>query len=185
MNKGKFILIFIAILSASGCSSIAPQYQSDFNLINDLKDMSIYPLNSGSFIDGESVNSITLRGGAMNSPYNNSYASYLKNALEEDLKQSGHWDPNSKIIISGELLKNEIDASGFSTGESNISAKFIVSRNDNEIYNKIHSIHHEWESSFIGAIAIPNAQNNYPVSIQKLLREFFLDEDLLNALKRK
>ncbi len=184
MKIVKLTIVFIAIILASGCSSVAPQYQSDFSLINDLKEMNIPPLKSGTFLDHESVNSITLRGGAMTSPFNNSYAEYLKKALEEDLKQSGHWDSHSKIIISGELVKNELDASGFSIGESDITAKFIVSKDNDIIYDKTHSIHHEWESSFVGAIAIPNAQNNYPVSIQKLLRKFFSDGDLLAVLKK-
>lgn len=181
----KLTIVFMAIVMASGCSSVAPQYQSDFSSINDLKEMDIQPLKSGSFLDHGSVNSITLRGGAMTSPYNNSYAEYLKKALEEDLKQSGHWDSGSEIVISGELISNELDASGFSVGESDISAKFVVSKNNDVIYNKIHSVHHEWESSFVGAIAIPNAQKNYPVAVQKLLRKFFLDNDLLAVLKNK
>lgn len=186
MNTIKVISIFFVFLIMTGCSSIAPQYQPDFELVNKLKDTKLSPMRSGKFTDGHvSVNEVTLRGGTMHSPFEESYAKYLKKALEEELKQSFLWGPSSKIVISGVLLKNEVDSSGFSVGESDVSARFIVTDNNKEVYNKVHTIHHEWESSFIGAIAIPNAQNNYPVTIQKLLKSFLLDKKFLNTLAKK
>lgn len=185
MNLAKLVTIFVIVFSVWGCSSIAPQYQPDFDLVNELKDMDLSSMTSGNFTESDkSVNHITLRGGVMISPYNRSYAEYLRKALEEDLKQSSLWDPSSNIIISGVLIKNEFDGSGISIGESDMSAQFVVTKDGSEIYSKIHTIHHEWESSFAGAIAVPRARKNYPVSIQKLLRAFFLDKELLASLKR-
>jgi hypothetical protein len=185
MNIRKTLLVLLVILIASGCSTVAPQYQPDFNLVNELKDLDLPGMKSGEFTAAnDSVNHISIRGGTMSSPFDNSYAEYLKKALEEELKQSSIWDLSSEIEITATLLKNELDASGLSIGECDLSANFMVNKEGSEIYNKVHSIHHEWESSFIGAIALPKAQQNYLVAIQKLLREFFLDQDLLSTLNQ-
>jgi hypothetical protein len=185
MTNNNMILVLLAILLFSGCTTIAPQYQPDFELVNELKDMNVPSMKSGEFTEADdSLNSISIRGGAMVSPYGKSYAEYLKKALEEELKQSDLWDPSSKIVISGTLLKNDLDGSGTNIGVSDISAIFVVTKDDSEIYNKTHTIHHQWESSFMGAIAVPKARQNYAISIQKLLRNFFLDKELLIALKR-
>lgn len=184
MISNKAVVACFAILVVSGCSSIAPQYQPNFELVNELKD-SEYPLmNTGAFAEAdESVNHITIRAGAMISPYEKSYAKYLQKALEEELKQSDLWDQASNITIEGTLIKNELDGSGVSLGLADISASFLVRSNGSEIYNKTHTIHHEWKSSFVGAVAVPRAQKNYPISIQKLLRSFLLDKDLVTALE--
>jgi hypothetical protein len=50
-------------------------------------------------------------------------------------------------------------------------------------YKKVHKAHHEWPSSFAGAIAIPAAQQNYHVVVQKLLASLFADPEFSAALK--
>jgi hypothetical protein len=48
--------------------------------------MNLPHMSSGQFSENdESLNKITLRGGVMSSPFNKSYAQYLKKALEEEL----------------------------------------------------------------------------------------------------
>jgi len=184
VNYSKRIFLILSILFVSGCTSFAPPYQPDFELVNKLKSMDIPAMKTGKFTEqNESVNKITIRGGPMVSPHDKSYAKYLEKALEEELKQSELWDKSSNIVISGTLLVNELDGSGISVGESDISANFVVTKNSTRIYDKTHTIHHEWESSFVGAVAIPAAQNNYPVSIQKLLVKFLSDEEFLTSLK--
>ncbi|MDH3979516.1 MAG: hypothetical protein OEU91_03275 [Gammaproteobacteria bacterium] len=163
---------------------MAPQYQPDFELVNTLKDVNLQNMQTGKFVSADpSIDKVTIRGSSLVSPYNNSYSEYLKNALSEELKQSALWDTNANIVISGELLENEMDASGFSIGEADLSARFLVSRDGTEVYNKVHTIHHEWASSFVGAVAIPNAINNYPIAVQKLIGALLLDIDLLNVTR--
>jgi len=184
VKYSKRLLSLISILIISGCTSFAPPYQPDFELVNKLKSTDLPAMKTGEFTEqNELVNKITIRGGPMVSPYEKSYAKYLEKALEEELKQSELWDKSSNIVISGTLLINELDGSGISVGESDMSANFIVTKNGNKLYDKTHTIHHEWESSFVGAIAIPAAQNNYPISIQKLLVKFLSDEEFLTIIK--
>ena len=70
-----------------------------------------------------------------------------------------------------------------SKGTSDLSARFVVHKDGKEVYNKVHKSHLEWESSFIGSIAIPNAINKYSESVQKLVSTFLLDKDFINSVK--
>lgn len=185
MKYLKSITLLVIILIVSGCSSIAPNYQSDFKTVNGLKNNNLHSMKSGEFTEKDkTVNDITIRGGEMSSPYDKSFGKYLKKALEEELKQASLWDKSSNFEVSGILLKNELDGSGMNIGTADISAKFVVKKNRKVIYSKTHTIHHEWESAFAGMTAIPRAQNNYVTAIQKLLKAFFLDKELLVTLKK-
>jgi hypothetical protein len=183
MNLLKNYLALLSVLLITGCSFNAPVYQPDFNLVNELKENSP-PMKTGEFdVADQSLNKLSMRGSSLNSPYNNSYADYLKVALEEELKQSMLWDPASAIEVSATLTSNDVSA-GISVGSADVSARFVVKSSGQVIYDKKHSAHHEWPSSLIAAIALPAAQENYQVVIQKLLRSFLLDKDLRVALNK-
>lgn len=177
------VAAYIALLY--GCTSMTPQYQPDFEMVNTLKDIPLAPMQVGEFTSASpELDKVSIRGSSLDSPFGGSYSAYLRNAVAEELKQASLWDSNSKIIIKGELLENELDASGLSIGEANLSARFRVDKNGKQVYDKVHTVHHEWDSSFFGNIAIPNAINNYPIAVQKLVNEFLLDIDLLHAVQK-
>ena len=50
-------------------------------------------------------------------------------------------------------------------------------------YDQVKSIHDVWDSSFMGAIAIPRAQERYPIMVQKLLAELYTDPAFMGALQ--
>ena len=178
----KYLSILILLLS--GCSVVAPPYKPLMDNLQQLKNAEISPLNVGKFEDSKSVNKLTLRGSSYNSPFNKSFGQYIENALTQELKMAKIWSGVSNTIITGQLISNEIDASGFSIGDASISVKFIVSQNEKEVLNKVFTAKHEWESSFMGAIAIPNAQMNYPVVIQKVINKLFTDSDFILITKK-
>ena len=187
MNLKRFTLLLLLVFSLflTGCAVNAPVFQPDFELVNKMKDANLPAMTSGEFKPKDpSVETVTIRGSTLSSPYANSFALYLKAALDEQLKQAAIWDPKSSIIISGTLLRNDFDGSGISVGEADLEANFSVSRDGNEILNKNYVIHHEWESSFMGAIAIPRAVENYGVSVQKLLDALFADQEFINAISK-
>lgn len=128
------------------------------------------------------VDSLTIRGGSYLSPYG-SYTAYLAEALKQELDDARLLDPQSQIEVSAVLLKNLLDASGFSTGVAEIEARFIVRNADTIKFDKVKIARHTWESSFAGAIAIPKAQQNYPVVVQKLVGQLFADPEFISALK--
>lgn len=64
------------------------------------------------------------------------------------------------------------------------AVKLIVNKNGTLKLEKVYSAKTEFESSFAGAVAIPNGQNEYPKLIQKLLKTIYTDNDFVNLLKK-
>jgi hypothetical protein len=185
LNLFKVFLACGVLVLLSACSIVAPNYQPDFKSVNDLKNSDVQKMSVGMvLLASPNLEKVSLRGTTLSSPYNDSYADYFKNALEENLKQSGLWEKNSNLVVSCEVLRNDVDASGFSTGTADLEAKFVVKNSGSEVYNKTHSVKYDWPSSFLGAVAIPNAQKNYGLAVQKLMDEFFTDPTFLAAVKK-
>lgn len=135
----------------------------------------------GTIEDSKKLNSISLRGSSLLSPINKSFGDYLEQALESELTAAKLYSGVSSIVISGKLIENDIDVSGFSVGEGKMTVEFVVSNKDAVIFTKSISVTHEFESSFMGNIAIPNGQLNYPVVVQKLCGALFTDPDFMTA----
>lgn len=68
----------------------------------------------------ENHNPISLRGSSMTSPYQNSYAAYISEALKQELELAGKLAPNADIELSGTLIKNDIDPA-IGIGSSNVA----------------------------------------------------------------
>ncbi|NQZ06463.1 MAG: hypothetical protein HRT35_04805 [Algicola sp.] len=181
----KTVLSAIGLLFLTGCTSMAPSYFPDIDGIDAKKQLPLKGMAANKFsLSNMNVNKVTLRANTMKSPYGDSYADYLRQALVEELRVSGFFDKNSDIVITGTLKVNNVDASGISEGEAKLTAEFKVTDSGVEIYNKSHSIHHTWESSFLGGVAISAAVNNYPLAMQKLVNSFLNDAELHQALKQ-
>lgn len=181
----QILVLSILILTISGCSIKGHKYKADFNSINELKDANLKSMNiQKDTLNNDKNEQVSLRAMNMTSPYGGSFSKYLEISLEEQLKQSSLYDDKSSIKISTILLKNDVDISGFSIGEANLSAQFIVTINNNKMYKKIHTIHYEWDSSFIGQIAIENALANYPIAMQHLINKFMQDKELIELIKQ-
>ena len=73
----------------------------------------------------------------------------------------------SSLVITGEVLTNDTNVSGFSKRTGDVKAKVVVTRNDKVIFEKVISANYIFESSFIGVIVILNGQANYVQLIQK------------------
>lgn len=184
MKLSRLIAIAIPLLFASiltGCSTTAPVYQTDFGSVNAMKNYDLEKMHvSNVSMAKPSLEKISIRGGTMNSPYG-TYAGYFKHALQEQLKQAGAFDAGSPLEISCVVTRNELDGSGSSIGTADLAGNFIVKRGGQAIYEKSISIHHEWPSSFVGAVAIPNALQGYGAAVQKLVNAFFSDKEFINA----
>jgi hypothetical protein len=176
----------IALSALAGCATNAPKYNSDFDNVGKLRSADLAPARIGAITKDEKakedVDHVTLRGGALQSPYG-SYTAYLREALQEEFEDARLLDANSQIEVAGVLLKNTVDT-GVSTGSAEVSARLNVKRAGTVVYEDTKSAHIEWDSNFVGAIAIPRANENYPKALQKLLGEFYADPKFLAALKK-
>ena len=169
-------------LALTGCASTAPSYQPTNDNVRALQSATGGKLALGEFTAKEaSLNSLTIRGGSFVSPYGGSFAEYLKAALKSELETAGKFDSASAVSISGELLTNALDAP-MGTGSAHISARIVVKRGSNVIFDKVVAGDRTWESSFIGGIAIPAARQNYADTMKALLATLFKDKDFVTAL---
>lgn len=178
----KTLLILTVCTFISGCTAlIAPNYTPSTANGNTLNDLTNNKISVGRFTQS-GPNDFSMRGSSLVSPYNQSFAEYLSWALTEELRLAGIYDGKSSIRISGTLINNQVEAP-IGTGTASITARFVVARDGSTVYDKKLTANHEWDSSFAGAIAIPAAQNNYPVVVQKLLGTLFDDNDFVAAVK--
>ncbi|MEI8610355.1 hypothetical protein L4D15_02525 [Enterovibrio norvegicus] len=183
MSIKRFFTLLFIVASVSGCSVMAPPYQAGLLAGNDIRGAENVDMKTGHFtMEKPSLNKIGLRASNLVSPYKNSFSEYLRKGLEEELKIASLWNENSDVVVSAVLLENDVDASGINIGTADLSANFEVNAQGEKIYDRTHSIHHEWDSSFMGAIAITNSQLGYQEAVKKLLRNFLNDPALLSAL---
>lgn len=172
-----------ALLLSTGCAIKAPQYNASLDNIEQLKKAPA-SVKVGSFtVQSGTSGSIGLRGNQMDSPVGSDYAAYLADALQKELKLAGKLDPNSKLEISGQLLKNDIAAAGILTNSGEIEARFVVKNDGVQRYDQVKRADLSWDSSLLGYIAIPKAQQQYPLIVQKLLALLWGDANFQEALK--
>ena len=178
-------LAVLAAVLASGCAMQAPRYQASLDNVEVAKKLPA-PVALGAFTvaaNGAGVQSIGLRGSSMTSPVGANYAAYLADALQQELQLAGKIDAKSKVIITGVLVKNDIAAGGIATNSGEIEAEFVVTNDGKERFRGTKRAELSWDSSFIGAIAIPKAQQQYPLMVQKLLNQLFADPAFIAALQ--
>lgn len=181
----KIIKVLTVALSLliTACSMQAPPYEASIENVQIIKRAKVKQVKVGTITSTKQLDSISLRGSSMYSPVNKSYGSYLQKALEDELKLAKLLSAVSSTVLTGEMLTNDINISSFSEGIGEASAKFVVTRDNKVIFDKIISTNHIFESSFIGAIAIPNAQASYVNLVQKLIKNLFEDKTFISVLK--
>ena len=174
----------LAALS-TGCALQAPPYAPSIDNVERLKTLpSSMGVGAFSAAPGApGATSISLRANSMESPVGADYAAYLAAALRQELTMAGKFDAASQIQIGGVLVKNDIAAAGISTNSGEIEARVTVKRGAETRFDKVVRAETSWESSFMGAIAIPKAQQQYPFLVQQLLRNLFSDADFVSAVK--
>jgi hypothetical protein len=178
-------LLFLAVVTAlmSGCTLMAPNYSPSVKSVQALKNSGATPVAiSKASVAKASLNKVSLRGSQLKSPYG-SYSNYIEQALKKELGDAGLLDEASKVVVGTILTKNDVDAA-MSKGVGNIAAVFSVTKSGTKIFEKEITAHEEWPSSFVGAIAIPNAINAYPTLVNQLIANLFADKDFLKAISK-
>lgn len=123
-----------------------------------------------------------LRGSSV-SAEGGSFAQYLQAVLVAELKAAGLYDDKAQARIGGQLVDSQLDAA-VSTGTGRLAARFTVHRDGRLIFDKELSIDEKWESSFIGAVALPEAINRYGQFYKRLVAKLFNDPDFRRALAK-
>lgn len=179
-------LVGIACLFLVGCAGPAPNYAPSIDNVQTLKKSGAGQVVVTDITPTENLKSasaIQLRAASMQTPIGKHYGDYIAAALRTELEMAKLYSPQSNTTISGILLKNNIDAGGFTTNEGQLEARFTVKRDGQVKFEKTKSIVHSWESAFAGPVAIPLAANNYPIMVQKLIDALVSDSDFIQSVK--
>lgn len=156
-------------IQAARGSGIAPSRLGDFKVA----------AGKPASLDG----TLSLRGNPMGSPYDGSMSLYLQRTLEAELNAAGLLDPKSGIVISAELLDSSVDPA-IGEGKGRLAARFSVAREGRPAWGKELAVEAAWPSSFVGAIAIPAAVNEYAALHRKLVLALLADPDFRRAAAR-
>jgi len=186
--SARYILWLLAASVLAGCAT-GPigSHQPSLATIQSLRQSNMSPTSVGDFVPAATLKagrdkSVSVRGSSLKSPSADSFSAYLKDALIQDLRSAGKYDAAAGTAISGQLTQNDLNAGGFSKADATVAARFVVTRNGASVFEKLVSVAHEWDSSFIGAIAIPEAINQYTQMYARLLEKLFADEEFKKAV---
>lgn len=186
MKISRNIIVLILVNLLCGCSMVTPLYTSAQRNSSQLEEINAR-IQVGTF---ESIpnpmnfNPIYMRAGIIHSPYQDSYARYLQEALKMELIEAKKFDLHSNTEISGFLMKNDIQIPAFDMGKGIIEARFVVKKEGQELYNKILLIDHSFESAFSGSVAYSKGIIEYKYMVQKLLNKLLSDPDFVGCFKK-
>lgn len=182
--------VAVVSLALFGCATVkmpVPTSASADNL-STLKAANLAPAKAGTFVlaaGKPAAMDSTLDGlrGSSVEPSNGSFAKTLREELVVDLKAAGLYDDASDIVIAGQLTDSMVDAA-IGTGTGKLGAHFTVTRDGKSVFDKTVTVDATWDSSFVGAIALPAAINQYTALYKTLAGKLFADADFQKALAK-
>lgn len=121
-----------------------------------------------------------LRGSSV-VPSAGSFSKQLREELIVELKGAGLLDPASTLKIEGELTDSMVDAA-IGTGKGRLAARFKVTRYGHLVFDKELSVEASWESSFMGAVAVPTAINQYGALYKALVGRLLDDSEFMKVI---
>lgn len=188
IRRAAIVAIAAVSLQLTGCANIAmtPPKPTMENATK-LRAANMAPVAVGTFkIDAAKTSQdsgLSIRGGNSVQAPGGSFAQYLGESLKTELQSAGLLDPASSTVITGTLTHTEVNAD-IGTGTAKLAARFVVTRANAVKFDRELSADASWESSFMGAVAIPLAANNYEGLYRKLIGKL-LDDAAFRAAVAK
>jgi len=177
-----------ATFVAAGCATPAVQLTPTLDTLQAFRTATIPPMGLGEFglAPGRPPGmdrSLLVRADSLRPPNGGSFAQFLKETLQTEMTAAGRFDPASTFVISGQLTVSEI--STMSVPNAALGARFQVRRSGVLVFDKELVVRDSWQYQFIGAIAIPEAQERYTALYSKLVRTLVTDADFRLAVAAK
>lgn len=151
-----------------------------------LRAANMAPANVGAFKADAKLASAdkgtTIRGNPIGAP-GGSFAQYLGDSLKVELQSAGLLDPASSTVITGTLTESEVNGD-IGTGTAKLGARFVVTRGNMVRYDNEMKVDSSWESSFMGATAIPLAAGHYEGMYRKLVNKLLDDAAFRSAVSK-
>lgn len=178
--------LLVLTMGLGACaSSPAPAYQPGIANLHVLR-AGTAPIGVDDFDAASGVNDqrLSVRADSLSGAGSDgTFSTYLQQALETELRVAGRFDQTADLRLSGTLTVNSVEAMNFSVGRASVGARFVLKRRGLVTYDKVLVANHEWDSSFIGALAIPAAMQGYSATVQKLTGQLFADPEFLQATR--
>jgi hypothetical protein len=181
----------VASLQLIGCANISmSQPKATLETTTALRGAAMAPVAIGKFsLDpsrpADMDKSISFRGANhVTSSIDGSFSQYLRESLRVELEAAGLFDATSKTVVTGTLTQSEADAA-IGTATAKLAARFVVIRADSVKYDKELVVNDSWESSFVGATAIPLAAAHYQGLYRKLTGKLLADAEFRAALAKE
>lgn len=179
----RFTFLTITALILQGCGVAMPRYEANFDNVQVLKNQApLAKLNSPAVVADAGQDSIVARANPIRSP-EGSISKHVQKALEDELRLAGLLDASASRHLDVNLRQSKLDAP-IGTGSGAISADFNLREGERSLYSSSKTVTNTWDSSFVGAIAIPAAANAFNPLVRKLLAELYQDPAFINAMQQ-
>ena len=186
-RHGRLILAVLIVGGAlPGCATLKlGDHQPAMDTLVALREAGIAPLAVGEFKLASGLNPDldkhqSSRGNPIDPPAGSTFSGYLRDSLTADLKAAGKFDAASPLSVQGQLTHNNL-STGMSSAEVVLGARFQVVRSGAVVFDKEIVQDDKWESSFVGAVAIPQAMNHYAQAYNVLLSKLYADTEFRAA----
>lgn len=187
MRRQAISLLALSALALSACAvAPVPPPQATFDNLQAIRDGRFAPLRVGEFTAGPGApaamdRKVTVRAGTQAAP-SGSYARFLGETLEAELKSAGKLDPNAPLVVSGVLTRTHVDST-MPNATAELGARFTLRKNGAVAFDKTLEATSTWTSSFLGAIAITDAFNHYNALFSQLVTRLLSDPDFKAAAR--
>lgn len=185
---GRTTAFLLPLLLLAGCAAtpVDPP-QTSVNVVRAMLAANIPPLRVGMFRAAPSGNvddrEIRLRAAGIKAPSGSSFSSHMGETLSEQLRIVGKLDPSSPYEISGTMLENGANPA-IGKAKGILKFDFRLTHDGKPRFEKILSVETQWNSSFIGALAIPEAERQYMGLYPELIAKLVNDPEFRAALQR-
>jgi len=177
------------LATLTGCASVqADATSASPQVIERLRGSNLQTMQAGKFTlapgkPSEMDRSLSgLRGSSL-TPARGSFAQLLKDTFVLELTAAGLYDASSPLVVEAELTDSRVDAA-IGTGTGRLAARFTVKRSGALLYDRELAVDASWESSFMGAVAIPMAMDQYRALYKALVLKLIDDPDFRKATQR-
>lgn len=190
---GNRAMRLLAVVGAAyvlvGCASVKlPAPAASADTVQQLRSAQLVTARAGTFAlapgkSGELDRQVGGLRGSSVTPESGSFSQYLKDTLVAELKAGGLYDEAADAVIEARLVDSQVDAA-IGTGTARLVARFTVQRAGHLRLDKEFGVDARWESSFVGAVALPMAINQYTALYKSLVAKLFADDEFRRALAR-
>lgn len=186
-SRGPGLVVAAALLMLGGCASVKMgEPTASATNVQSLRSAGLAPARVGTFalaagkppdldrkLSGLRGSSLTALSG--------SFAQQLGGQVTADLEAAGLRSDAADAVIDGTLTDSFVDAAA-SKGKGRLAARFKVTRDARVVLDKELAVDATWESSFVGAIALPAAINEYGAMYKTLAGKLFADAEFRSVM---